>query len=187
MLSPEFIALTEKRLWRLYLTRGVEITKKLVDKSKNRTSNTLTTYVENTKEALSSKVKEMSQSVPQNKRDRWMKAHQQAAAWWGQEQRQEECRRRRGLSHHYAKRDMAHHAIVKWQRHCHGRCLEALKDGDIVVETDFAEKHIPPILHQHDDARLPTNNPRGGSRAIQATDALGGRQDAGGGDVDLRV
>ncbi|CAB1099845.1 unnamed protein product [Ectocarpus sp. CCAP 1310/34] len=36
---------------------------------------------------------------------------------------------------------MAHHSIAKWQRHCHGRCLETFQDGDLVViESDFAEK-----------------------------------------------
>ncbi|CAN0351590.1 unnamed protein product [Pylaiella littoralis] len=35
---------------------------------------------------------------------------------------------------------MAHHSIAKWQRHCHGRCLETFRDGDLVIETDFAEK-----------------------------------------------
>ncbi|CAN0279996.1 unnamed protein product [Ectocarpus sp. 6 AP-2014] len=36
---------------------------------------------------------------------------------------------------------MAHHSIAKWQRHCHGRCLETFQDGDLVIETDFAEKY----------------------------------------------
>ncbi|CAB1115158.1 unnamed protein product [Ectocarpus sp. CCAP 1310/34] len=36
---------------------------------------------------------------------------------------------------------MAHHSIAKWQRHCHGRCLETFHDGDLVIETDFAEKY----------------------------------------------
>ena len=36
---------------------------------------------------------------------------------------------------------MAHHATAKWERHCHGRCLEAFQDGDLVIETDFAEKY----------------------------------------------
>lgn len=36
---------------------------------------------------------------------------------------------------------MAHHATAKWQRHCHGRCLETFLDGDLVIETDFAEKY----------------------------------------------
>ena len=36
---------------------------------------------------------------------------------------------------------MANHAIAKWQRHCHRRCLETFRDGDLVIETNFAEKY----------------------------------------------
>lgn len=41
----------------------------------------------------------------------------------------------------HSKLYMAHHSIAKWQRHCHGRCLETFRDGDLVIETDFAEKY----------------------------------------------
>ena len=41
----------------------------------------------------------------------------------------------------HSKRYMAHNEIAKLQRHCHLYCLETFKDGDIVIETDFAEKY----------------------------------------------
>eukprot|EP00904_Undaria_pinnatifida_P010123 jgi/Undpi1/6240/HiC_scaffold_20.g08724.m1 len=36
---------------------------------------------------------------------------------------------------------MAHHSKAKWQRNCHNTCLRTFQDGDIVIETDFIEKH----------------------------------------------
>ncbi|CAN0390386.1 unnamed protein product [Pylaiella littoralis] len=47
----------------------------------------------------------------------------------------------RSDSKEHSKLYMAHHSIAKWQRHCHGRCLETFRDGDLAIETDFAEKY----------------------------------------------
>ena len=41
----------------------------------------------------------------------------------------------------HSKLDMAHHALTKWQRNCHVHCLGSFEDGDIFIETDFAEKY----------------------------------------------
>lgn len=36
---------------------------------------------------------------------------------------------------------MNHHAKAKWQRNCHGLCLNTFKEGGIIIETDFIEKY----------------------------------------------
>ena len=36
---------------------------------------------------------------------------------------------------------MVYHSTAKWQRSCHELCLDTLKDGDVVIESDFIEKH----------------------------------------------
>ena len=41
----------------------------------------------------------------------------------------------------HSKLYMAHHAIAKWQMNCHGLCLRTFRDGDLVIQTDFAEKY----------------------------------------------
>ena len=64
--------------WRLYPTHGVEITTKLVDaKDTYLTPNALTTSVDNSEGALSSKAEDMAPGVLQNTRNRRMKAQQQ--------------------------------------------------------------------------------------------------------------
>lgn len=36
---------------------------------------------------------------------------------------------------------LVHHSTAKWQRDCHKLCLDMFKDGDLVIESDFIEKH----------------------------------------------
>ena len=114
--------------WRPKTGRGLELITTLVDsKHKNRPSNKMTTSVENTEHALSSAAAEMAHKILKIANQTMAKEGRLCDLWAAFEE--------------HSKLYMAHHAIAKWQRKCHGRRLETFQDGDLVIETDFAEKY----------------------------------------------